>query len=166
MSRQSPQSRFVRNETELSEQKDLTPVSIKEEDQQEIRHLYERIRGHRAKLVGPDGEAKQLPASVYSFLLRLLADLEDGKSVSIVQSDAELTTVEASHLLGMSRQFFVNLLKREEIPFHYVGTHRRVYVSDVLTYKSKRDNARKRAFEDLVRTEGNEGIFDLIPDHD
>ncbi|MGA3128698.1 MAG: excisionase family DNA-binding protein [Candidatus Korobacteraceae bacterium] len=132
-------------------------------DQREIVELYEKLREVQAKLVGPDGKTEVLPNNVYSFLCRLLADLKAGNSVTILQSKAELTTVEAAKLLGMSRQFLVNLLSRNEIPFHMIGTHRRLYARDVLAYKSKRDNARRKTLDDLSRAEYDEGIYDRLP---
>src|SRR5579863_2645603 len=98
-----------------------TSLTIAGQDQVEILKLYERIRRSKAKLVGPDGHGVNLPDSLYTFLCRILADLFDGKSVSIVQSKAELTTVEAASLLGVSRQFLINVLEGGNIPFHKVG---------------------------------------------
>ena len=95
-----------------------------------------------------------------------MADLEDGKSISIIQSNAELTTVQASHMLGVSRQFLIDLLKRGDIEHHMVGTHRRVYVRDLLAYKTKRDAKRKKEFAELVRAEVADGIFDRMPADD
>jgi excisionase family DNA binding protein len=147
---------------EESVQSDAYPIPIEESDQQEIKDIYEKIRSRRAKLVGPDGDATSLPASVYSFFLRLLADLEDGKSVSIIQVNAQLTTVQASNMLGVSRQFLIGLLNKDEIPHHMVGTHRRVYVKDLLAYKSKRDAKRKKALDELIRAEVADGTFDRM----
>jgi len=141
--------------------KNSTGVAISAKDQREIVELYEKLREVQAKLVGPDGKTEVLPNNVYSFLCRLLADLKAGNSVTILQSKAELTTVEAAKLLGMSRQFLVNLLSRNEIPFHMIGTHRRLYARDVLAYKSKRDNARRKTLDDLSRAEYDEGIYPL-----
>ena len=138
-------------------------VSTSEQDQQEILKLYERMRRSRAKLVGPDGHSVNLPDSLYTFLCRLLADLFEGKSVSIVQSQAELTTVEASTMLGVSRQFLVNLLEKGEVPFHKIGTHRRIYVKDLLVYKAKRDGDRRKVLDDLVQAEVDDGLYDMRP---
>src|ERR1700693_4903096 len=119
-------------------------------EQQEIIDIYAKLRESEAKLIGPDGKTEILPNNLYSFLLRLLADLRAGNAVTILQSSHELTTIEASKILGMSRQFLVQLLQRGEIPFHMVGTHRRLYVRDVLAYKAKRDTPRRKTLDDLA----------------
>ncbi|MFN7923670.1 MAG: excisionase family DNA-binding protein [Bryobacteraceae bacterium] len=72
--------------------------------------------------------------------MKLIADLCEGQSVAIVESDAQLTTVEGARMLGVSRQFLIKVLERGEIPYHMVGTHRRIYVRDLLAYKAKRDS--------------------------
>ena len=133
-------------------------------EQQEIIDIYAKLRESEAKLIGPDGKAEILPNNLYSFLLRLLADLRAGNSVTILQSRHELTTIEASKLLGMSRQFLVQLLEKGEILFHMVGTHRRLYVRDVLAYKAKRDTSRRKTLDDLAKREFAEGNYGKIPD--
>jgi excisionase family DNA binding protein len=142
-----------------------TPLAIaaQDQDQVEILKLYERMRRSKAKLVGPDGHSVNLPDSLYTFLCRVLADLLEGKSVSIVQSQAQLTTVEAASLLGVSRQFLINVLERGDIPFHKVGAHRRVYVRDLFAYKAKRDGLRRKVLDDLVQSEVDEGLYDSEP---
>jgi excisionase family DNA binding protein len=141
-----------------------TPVPISSSDQQDINEIYRRLQKASAKLVGPDGKTQVLPNNVYSFLCQLLADLTAGSSVTILQNNAMLTTIEASKMLGMSRQFFVNLLTKGEIPFVKVGTHRRIYARDVLAYRAKRDAARRKILDDLARAEHDEGIYDRMPD--
>ncbi|MGH9496771.1 MAG: excisionase family DNA-binding protein [Candidatus Sulfotelmatobacter sp.] len=138
------------------------PISARE--QREIMGIYEKLREAEAKLIGPDGKTEILPNNLYSFLLRLLADLRAGHSVTILQSRHELTTVEASKILGMSRQFLVKLLERGEIPFHLVGTHRRIYVRDVMTFKMKRDLMRRETLDNLARREMATGGYDKVPD--
>ena len=135
-------------------------VSISEQDQRDIHDLYAKLRAAEAKLVGPDGRTQILPGSLYSFLCQLLADLKDGKSVTILQSDATLTTIEAAKLLGVSRQFLVQEIEKNKIPHYMVGTHRRVYVRDVLAYKSKRDAERRVQLGELVRAEYEEGLYE------
>ncbi|MGB9195529.1 MAG: helix-turn-helix domain-containing protein [Terriglobales bacterium] len=148
--------------TDAREMTPALPLSVR--DQHDIDEIYRRLQKASAKLVGPDGKAQVLPNNVYSFLCQLLADLTSGSSVTILQSNALLTTMEASKMLGMSRQFLVNLLEKGEIPFIKVGTHRRTYARDILAYKAKRDAARRKVIDDLARAEYDEGIYDRLPD--
>ncbi len=139
------------------------PLAISETDQRQILELYQKIQRSRAKLVGPDGKTQNLPVSLYEFLVKLIADLCEGQSVAIVQNDAQLTTVEGARMLGVSRQFLIKLLERGEIPHHMVGTHRRIYVRDLLAYKAKRDSNRRKILDDLTRAEAEDGLYDLEP---
>ena len=139
-------------------------LDVSPKAQKEIVEIYAKLREAEAKLIGPDGKAEILPNNLYSFLLRLLADLRAGNAVTILQSSHELTTIEASKTLGMSRQFLVQLLEKGEIPFHMVGTHRRLYVRDVIAYKARRDTSRRKTLDDLARHEFAKGDYGKIPD--
>ena len=142
------------------------PLAISERDQKDIQALYEKFARSQAKLVGPDGRSQRLPDSVYAFLVQLIADLQAGKSVSIIQSEATLTTVEAANMLGVSRQFLVKLLDSDQIPHHKVGTHRRIYIGDLLEYKAERDGRRRKTLDDLVEAEIKDGLYDRQPSVD
>jgi excisionase family DNA binding protein len=150
----------------LHKQEAQLPLAISEADQRQVLELYQKIQRSHAKLVGPDGRTQNLPVSLYEFLVKLVADLCEGQSVAIVQNDAQLTTVEAARLLGVSRQFLIKLLERGDIPHHMVGTHRRIYVRDLLAYKTKRDSNRRKILDDLTRAEADEGLYDLEPPDD
>jgi excisionase family DNA binding protein len=139
------------------------PLAISEADQRQVQELYQKIQKSRAKLVGPDGKTQNLPVSLYEFLVKLIADLCEGQSVAIVQNDAQLTTVEGARMLGVSRQFLIKLLERGDIPHYMVGTHRRIYVRDLLAYKAKRDSNRRKILDDLTRAEAQDGLYDLEP---
>jgi excisionase family DNA binding protein len=138
-------------------------LPLSDKDQREILDIYQKIRTADAKLVGPDGKTQILPNSLYSFLCTILADLKAGYSVTVLQNNASLTTVEAGKLLGVSRQHLIDLVEKHQIPHHMVGTHRRLYARDVLAYKAKRDAARRKTLDDLARAEHDEGIYDLMP---
>jgi excisionase family DNA binding protein len=136
---------------------------IVEGDREEIGQLYEAVRSGKARLVSAAGEAQLLPDSLHSFLVKLVRLLNDGKSVYIVQNEAKLTTVEAAAMLGVSRQFLINLLEKGEIPYHLVGTHRRIYAHELLAYKARRDSHRRRILGELAQREAAEGLYDRIP---
>jgi len=147
--------------TELAESKGSLAISAK--DQKDIEKLYGALKKGKAKLVGPDGESRPLPDSLYAFLVELVAMLQQGKCVQILQNQARLTTAEAANVIGVSRQFLVNLLEAGEIPYHKVGTHRRIYVQDLLKFKAKRDERRKKTIGDLITAEVAEGLYDKVP---
>lgn len=145
------------------QQSETSLVDISLREQKEIADIYEKLRQAEAKLIGPDGKTEILPNNLYSFLLRLLADLRAGHSVTILQNKHELTTVEAGKILGVSRQYLIQLLEKGEIPFHMTGTHRRVYVRDVIAYKAKRDSERRKTLNDLARREFEQGDYGKLP---
>jgi excisionase family DNA binding protein len=134
-------------------------AAIPQKDQQEIKQLYEAIRRSKAKLVATNGKARPLPDSPHSFLVELIGLLNQGKSAYIIQNQAKLTTVEAAAMIGVSRQFLVNLLESNAIPYHMVGTHRRIYAHDLVQYKAKRDENRKKVLGELAKAEADEGLY-------
>lgn len=150
----------------LRKEETQVPLAISETDQKQVLELYQKIQRSRAKLVGSDGKTQSLPVSLYEFLVKLIADLCEGQSVAIVQNDAQLTTVQGARMLGVSRQFLIKLLERGDVPHHMVGTHRRIYVRDLLAYKAKRDSNRRKILDDLTRAEAEDGLYDREPPDD
>jgi excisionase family DNA binding protein len=140
-----------------------SPLAISARDQKQVGDLYQKIQRSPARLMGSDGTTQNLPTSLHEFLVNLISGLCEGQSVTIVQNDAQLTTVEAARLLGVSRQFLVKVLERDEIPHHMVGTHRRIYFRDLLAYKTKRDSRRLKILDELTRAEAEDGLYDLEP---
>jgi len=144
----------------------VSPVDIPQNEQNEIIELYRNalLNGSQAQLVSPSGKSLPIPQPVYNLLVRILKDLSEGSSVAILQERHGLTTVQASRLLGVSRQFLVNLIDSGEIKHHMVGTHRRVYVKDLMDYKCRRDNTRRAVLDQMVQSELEAGVYDVVPD--
>jgi excisionase family DNA binding protein len=129
----------------------------------EINELYQLfLREKTPALIGPSGESIPIPESIYDILLRVIGYMSQGKGVSVIPVMQELTTQHAANMLGVSRPFFVGLLNAGEIPFHKTGTHRRVYLKDLLDYRSRRDQDRKRTLTELAKQDLEEGTYDPI----
>ena len=91
-----------------------------------------------------------LPPPIAHALVDVLTDIAEGRAVSVASSGEELTTSGAAELLNVSRPHLVQLLEEGEIPFHKVGTHRRVYREDVLEYKARRREEAEEAMQNLT----------------
>ena len=91
-----------------------------------------------------------LPPPIAEALVGVLTDIAEGRAVSVASSGEELTTSEAADLLNVSRPHLVKLLEEGEIPFHKVGTHRRVHREDVLEYKARRREEAEEAMQNLT----------------
>ncbi len=97
-----------------------------------------------------DSPLLKLPPKVLRLFADLLGSLAQGKAVSIIPKELDLTTQEAAMFLNVSRPYFVRLLEEGKIPFHKVGTHRRVRFEDVVKYKDDRRQASHEAIQQLV----------------
>jgi excisionase family DNA binding protein len=97
---------------------------------------------------GP-AERLVLPAPAVQLLAGILAEFARGHTMTAYQIPTELTTQEAADLLNVSRPHLISLLDRHEIPYHKVGTHRRIALSDLLEYNRKSQARRDAALAEL-----------------
>lgn len=54
-------------------------------------------------------------------------------------------------MLNVSRPHVVKLLEKGELPYHKVGTHRRIFLKDLEDYKAKMDKKRRKLLEELAK---------------
>lgn len=92
----------------------------------------------------------KLPPQVLRLFADMLGNLAQGKAVALVPKDMDITTQQAAQMLNISRPYFIRLLEEKKIPFHMVGSHRRVQLADVLDYKEKRSQKSKAALRTLI----------------
>jgi excisionase family DNA binding protein len=101
------------------------------------------------------GKEIPLPESLTALVIRTLCRAADGKKIVLVEEDEEVSPEKAAEVLHVSRPFLVKQLDAGELPFHWVGSHRRILMSDLIEYKRKR---RQRSLETLqqMREEAEE----------
>ena len=123
-------------------------------------HMVLRPDVTHPELVGPGGERIALPDSIYQILRDVVRLLASNTPVTLAPADHELTTQQAAHLLNVSRPYLVKLLESGEIPFHRVGSHRRVRLQDLLQYRQRRDEARTQALDELTGLSDELGLYE------
>lgn len=83
-----------------------------------------------------------------------------GYGVAIMPIEEDLTTQQAADLLNVSRPFLVKVLESGDIPFHTVGTHRRLYLRDLLEYRNRRSDNRRKYFARATNEAQGMGIYE------
>lgn len=93
----------------------------------------------------------KIPVSALKHLNTIIDLMAQGKAITVNSVDAEITTQEAADLLNVSRPFVIKLLDNGKIPFHMVGSHRRIRLEDLLVYKQNMEKEREEALTELTR---------------
>lgn len=107
------------------------------------------------RLMGPAGEEVQIPASALAALRLVAAAMAQGQAVTVAPHDLQLTTQEAADLLHVSRPHLIKLLDKGELAHHRTSedprSHRRVLLTDVLTYRQQRQQTRRGLLRELTQ---------------
>jgi excisionase family DNA binding protein len=96
-----------------------------------------------------DGRLQQsdLPEIAVPMLARMLEELANGRALSLVPVESDMTTNEAADYLNVSRPYLIRLLVAGKIPFHRVGSHKRVSFQEIKRYKEEQ---KKRSYAALA----------------
>jgi excisionase family DNA binding protein len=157
--------RSLRIQTKVGERGDVTvrsvePVRPEEADVTAAVAALPRVRDYLnahpdarvVRLRVQDEQADEVlavPRGAIELLALVLAHMANGRGVSVVPSNAELTTQQAAELLNVSRPFLIGLLQAGEIEYRLVGKHRRVRAESLLEY-IRRDDQRRRQVADVL----------------
>jgi excisionase family DNA binding protein len=134
---------------------------LTDEERKSLPRLLDLTQQNRLPLLkGVDGAEIPLPEVLSQLLVKVMQSLRNGQAMLLVPEDETFTTQAGADFLGMSRQHFVGLLESEQIPFHRVGTHRRVRFKDLRDYVQKRDQDRRVAMDQLFQKVRKAGLYD------
>ena len=103
-------------------------------------------------------ETLQLPASAVRLLIDILDQMAQGNAVTLMPVKTELTTVQAAEVLNVSRPHLIKLLEEGKIPYHRVGTHRRIRAEEVLAFKREKMANRRQTLDELAALDQQLGI--------
>lgn len=139
------------------------PITLPDSEAEQVKELHRFLNHGVAELVGQDSpERIKIPPSVYAILKQVVRDLQLGRSVEIVRADANFTTQRAADYLGVSRPHLIKLLDTQVIPFHMVGSHRRIRCQDLAEYAAKRNAERRGILDELAKEAFEAGLYDDV----
>ncbi|MGB8841620.1 MAG: DNA-binding protein [Aliidongia sp.] len=115
-------------------------VELSDHDREQVSLLDkgDRIEVSVRHGIGGD-QTLALPDEVAALVETLLGHLLQGDRVAVLAEDCELSPNDAANILGISRPLVVHRMEVGDLPFRYVGKHRRTKLKDVLALKAKVD---------------------------
>lgn len=129
-------------------------TGLSERDLKTVTSLPRLAAGDRMELHVRRRDGKEqtvaLPAAAVDAVETLIDRLLSGDRVAVLSEDQELSPTEISPILGISRPLVVLRMDRGDLPFRYVGKHRRALLKDVLSLKARLE-AQRDALEALAQ---------------
>jgi excisionase family DNA binding protein len=98
-----------------------------------------------------NSEFVTVPRKALDLLFYILLNMAEGKSISLIPSDSEVSTQQAADMLSVSRPHIVKLLEQGVIPFKKVGSHRRILLEDLIEYDEKLKAQRNDSLKYLAK---------------
>jgi excisionase family DNA binding protein len=92
----------------------------------------------------------KIPPKAFNLLVDILGLMAEGKALSLIPVDSEIGTQQAADMLNVSRPHIIKLMESGEIPYHKVGSHRRIKLADFLSYKQKISKLREQSLQELA----------------
>jgi excisionase family DNA binding protein len=105
-----------------------------------------------------------LPTELRDVITNVVMALRRGQAITLPPHALRLTTQQAADLLGISRPTLIKLLEGGQIPYETPNRHRRIQLSDLLTYQSTRRSERRDTLRDLAREAQELGTYDTSPE--
>lgn len=110
-------------------------------------------------LLSPDGKKQVIPFPLYETLTTIVDALAHHQAVSIIPTNTKLTTQQAADYLHISRPTLVKILETGTIPFTTVGRHRRVLLTDLISYEENLRTERKTFLEEQTQESAADGSY-------
>jgi excisionase family DNA binding protein len=136
------------------------PVTLPESEQAQIQGLNRMLEAGAPALVSADGQRMNLPDAVFRLLKDIVRNMQLGRAIVLVPENQQLTTQRAADLLGVSRPYLIKLLEGGELPYHKVGSHRRIFLKDLVAYQKQRHAERRAALDQIAREAFESGLYD------
>lgn len=116
----------------------------------------------RLRLLIEDHESIVVPQGVVGVIRMAVEAFSRGLAVSVIPQSQVLTTQQAAELLGISRPTLIRMLDAGRIPYQQAGTHRRLFLEDVLQYREERREAQYKFLADTALSSDDEEDIETV----
>jgi excisionase family DNA binding protein len=117
------------------------------------------LRRRPSRFTLPNGASVQFPKTAVDGLIKMLEAVAEGDNATVVRTPREVSTQQAATVLNMSRPTVVKLIDEGLLPSRKVGSHRRIPLADLLSYRDDMV-ARRRAVLDQMSQDAEElGLY-------
>ncbi|MBC6471579.1 MAG: helix-turn-helix domain-containing protein [Hormoscilla sp. GM102CHS1] len=113
-----------------------------------------------AQVVGRDGKAVEMTASVYRIMGQVIQLMAKGRAVSVMSFNQNLTPQEAAYLLNLSYSAMIELIESGEIKARK-EIDWRIKLADLMAYKQQQDIQREEVLTSLAQMTQNWGLYEL-----
>lgn len=105
-----------------------------------------------------DAPSISVPTKTLRFIADLLGALSERQPIALVPPRHELSTVEAAHILNVSRPFVIKEIEEGRLPHRKVGSHRRIAFEDLMRYAGAMHAGQKEALQRLADNAAELGL--------
>ena len=141
-----------RNRDDMRPVLDENEAALAKSAQRCIMTALDHSRAPVIKLVAEDGDAPEvrLPPKALRLVAQVLGAMGERRPITIVPGKHELPTMEAAHLLNVSRPFVIKQIDEGHLACRMVGTHRRIAYRDLIAYKAAMSEQQQDALQALA----------------
>ncbi|MFZ6003044.1 MAG: excisionase family DNA-binding protein [Actinomycetota bacterium] len=130
------------------------------EDRQAATDALTALRRRPRRFTLPNGTTVRLPKAAVDGLIEMLDAVAHGEDATVVRTPREVTTQQAATLLNVSRPTVVKLIDEGTLPARMVGSHRRILLTDLLTYRDQIVAERRAILDQMTRDAEDLGLYD------
>jgi excisionase family DNA binding protein len=134
-----------------------------EDEIRQAREALRRIDSSPVRMLARDEDGAESPVEIPPLALELLGEILDelarGNAVALEPVPRLLSILQASELLGVTRNFVEQLIDQGKLDCQMDGTGRRIVFEDLMAFKEKDDEATSRVLDELVAETQELGLY-------
>jgi excisionase family DNA binding protein len=125
-----------------------------------IMESLDRSKAAEIVLTSEDGELPPvlLPPNSLRLIAQVLGAMSEGQTVTVVPAEREFSTLEAAHLLNVSRPFLIKQMEAGLLAYRLVGSHRRVTAENLMAYRQTMQGRQADALQRMADDAADLGL--------